>query len=149
MDKENILEKHLRDFYFSIAELAAHIEDCERLCPTDTIMEMCETLAGIMAEQTNIIADIECMKSEKNWHEICEKYRRPLVGERFYSSHIDALCDMMRLAKHLKDISESKNKLLTAIKRLSSCDELPPLNVKLISATFEAIPKVKTLKNDK
>lgn len=144
-----VQEKILRDFYFSFAETIAMYEDCEKLCPTDTLMEMCETLAGIMAEQGAIIATLENMTSEKDFKKVRDEFRRPLAGERFYSSHIDALCDMMRLAKHMKDVSKAKDKMLAEMKRLERFGELPPLNVKLISKTFEAIPRVKTLKSDK
>ena len=146
MSKEQ--EQSLRDFYFSLAETIAMYEDCERLCPTDTLMEMCETLAGIMAEQGAIISTLENTKSEMEWKKVRDEFRRPLSGERFYSMHMDALCDMMRLAKHMKDVSKAKDELLAAMKRLERYDELAPLNVKLISKTLEAIPKVKTLKSD-
>jgi hypothetical protein len=63
MSKEQ--EQTLRDFHFSFAELIADIENFGRLCPIDTLMEMCETLAGIMAEQTEIIAAIEATGSNK------------------------------------------------------------------------------------
>jgi hypothetical protein len=142
MSKEQ--EQTLRDFHFSFAELIANIENCERLCPVDTLMEMCETLAGIMAEQTEIIAAIEATGSNK----IKERFPRPLIGERFYSSHLDALCDMMRLAKHLKELSERKDELLKAMKRMERFDVPPQIDVKLIRSTLEAIPKVKTLKSN-
>ena len=140
MSKEQ--EQTLRDFHFSFAELIADIENFGRLCPIDTLMEMCETLAGIMAEQTEIIAAIEATGSNK----IKERFSRPLIGERFYSSHLDALCDMMRLAKHLKELSERKDELLKAMKRMERFDVPPQIDVKLIRSTLEAIPKVKTLK---
>lgn len=140
MTKEQ--EQALRDFNFSFAELIANIENCERLCPVDTLMEMCETLAGIMAEQTEIIATIEAAGSNKSK----ERFSRPLIGERFYSSHLDALCDMMRLAKHMKELSERKGELLKAMKRMERFDVPPQIDVKLIRSTLEAIPKVKTLK---
>ena len=140
MSKEQ--EQTLRDFHFSFAELIADIENFGRLCPVDTLMEMCETLAGIMAEQTEIIAAIEATGSNK----IKERFSRPLIGERFYSSHLDALCDMMRLAKHLKELSERKDELLKAMKRMERFNVPPQIDVKLIRSTLEAIPKVKTLK---
>lgn len=140
MSKEQ--EQTLRDFHFSFAELIADIENFGRLCPIDTLMEMCETLAGIMAEQTEIIAAIEATGSNK----IKERFSRPLIGERFYSSHLDALCDMMRLAKHLKELSERKDELLKAMKRMERFNVPPQIDVKLIRSTLEAIPKVKTLK---
>lgn len=142
MSKEQ--EQTLRDFHFSFAELIADIENFGRLCPIDTLMEMCETLAGIMAEQTEIIAAIEATGSNK----IKERFSRPLIGERFYSSHLDALCDMMRLAKHLKELSERKDELLKAMKRMERFDVPPQIDVKLIRSTLEAIPKVKTLKSN-
>ena len=142
MSKEQ--EQTLRDFHFSFAELIADIENFGRLCPIDTLMEMCETLAGIMAEQTEIIAAIEATGSNK----IKERFSRPLIGERFYSSHLDALCDMMRLAKHLKELSERKDELLKAMKRMERFDVTPQIDVKLIRSTLEAIPKVKTLKSN-
>ena len=140
MSKEQ--EQTLRNFHFSFAELIANIENFERMCPVDTLMEMCETLAGIMAEQTEIIATIEATGSNK----IKERFSRPLIGERFYSSHLDALCDMMRLAKHLKELSERKDELLKAMKRMERFNVPPQIDVKLIRSTLEAIPKVKTLK---
>ena len=142
MSKEQ--EQTLRDFHFSFAELIADIENFERLCPVDTLVEMCETLAGIMAEQTEIIAAIEATGSNK----IKERFSRPLIGERFYSSHLDALCDMMRLAKHLKELSERKDELLKAMKRMERFNVPPQIDVKLIRSTLEAIPKVKTLKSN-
>ena len=142
MSKEQ--EQTLRNFNFSFAELIANIENCERLCPVDTLMEMCETLAGIMVEQTEIIEEFENAKYE----ELKSKFSRPLTGERFYSSHLVALCDMMRLAKHMKDLSDRKDELLEAMKSLEGFDVLPPLNVKLIRSTLEAIPRVKTLKSN-
>ena len=142
MSKEQ--KQTLRDFHFSFAELIADIENFGRLCPIDTLMEMCETLAGIMAEQTEIIAAIEATGSNK----IKERFSRPLIGERFYSSHLDALCDMMRLAKHLKELSERKDELLKAMKRMERFDVPPQIDVKLIRSTLEAIPKVKTLKSN-
>ena len=142
MSKEQ--EQTLRDFHFSFAELIADIENFGRLCPIDTLMEMCETLAGSMAEQTEIIAAIEATGSNK----IKERFSRPLIGERFYSSHLDALCDMMRLAKHLKELSERKDELLKAMKRMERFDVPPQIDVKLIRSTLEAIPKVKTLKSN-
>jgi hypothetical protein len=142
MSKEQ--EQTLRDFHFSFAELIADIENFGRLCPIDTLMEMCETLAGIMAEQTEIIAAIEATGSNK----IKERFSRHLIGERFYSSHLDALCDMMRLAKHLKELSERKDELLKAMKRMERFDVPPQIDVKLIRSTLEAIPKVKTLKSN-
>lgn len=145
MDKEQ--EKILRDFNISFCELVANIENCEKLCPTDGLMEMCETLAGIMAEQTAIIETLEGLSSEKEWNKVRNEFRRPLVGERFYSSHLDTLCDMMRLAKHLKDVSKSKGELLTSLKRLEGFPVLPQLDVKHIRWTIEAIPRVKTLNN--
>lgn len=142
MSKEQ--EQTLRNFHFSFAELIADIENVGRLCPVDTLMEMCETLAGIMAEQTEIIAAIEATGSNK----IKERFSRPLIGERFYSSHLDALCDMMRLAKHLKELSERKDELLKAMKRMERFDVPPQIDVKLIRSTLEVIPKVKTLKSN-
>ena len=142
MSKEQ--EQTLRDFHFSLAELIADIENFGRLCPIDTLMEMCETLAGIMAEQTEIIAAIEATGSNK----IKERFSRPLIGERFYSSHLDALCDMMRLAKHLKELSERKDELLKAMKRMERFNVPPQIDVKLIRSTLEAIPKVKTFKSN-
>ena len=146
--KDKSLEQCLRDFYFSLSETIAHINDCEKLCPTGTLIEMSETLLGIMAEQTEIIAAIEGMKFENDWYEIRKAFRRPLAGERFYSSHLDALCDLMRLAKHLKDLADSKNELLETMKRLESFSELPPLDIKLIRSTLDAIPSVKALRSD-
>jgi hypothetical protein len=142
MSKEQ--EQTLRNFHFSFAELIVNIESFERMCPVDTLMEMCETLAGIMAEQTEIIAAIEATGSNK----IKERFSRPLIGERFYSSHLDALCDMMRVAKHLKELSERKDELLKAMKRMERFDVPPQIDVKLIRSTLEAIPKVKTLKSN-
>ena len=142
MSKEQ--EQTLRNFHFSFAELIADIENFGRLCPIDTLMEMSETLAGVMAEQTEIIATIEATGSNK----IKERFSRPLIGERFYSSHLDALCDMMRLAKHLKELSERKDELLKAMKRMERFDVPPQIDVKLIRSTLEAIPKVKTLKSN-
>lgn len=142
MSKEQ--EQTLRNFHFSFAELIANIENFERMCPVDTLMEMCETLAGIMAEQTEIIAAIEATGSNK----IKERFSRPLIGERFYSSHLDALCDMMRLAKHSKELSERKDELLKAIKSMEHFNVPPQIDVKLIRSTLEAIPKVKTLKSN-
>ena len=139
MSKEQ--EQTLRNFHFSFAELIANIENFERMCPVDTLMEMCETLAGIMAEQTEIIATIETTGSNK----IKERFSRPLIGERFYSSHLDALCDMMRLAKHLKELSERKDELLKAMKRMERFDATPQIDVKLIRSTLEAIPRVRTI----
>lgn len=139
MSKEQ--EQTLRDFHFSFAELIAGIENFGRLCPIDTLMEMCETLAGIMAEQTEIIAAIEATGSNK----IKERFSRPLIGERFYSSHLDALCDMMRLAKHLKELSERKDELLKAMKRMERFNVPPQIDVKLIRSTLEAIPRVRTI----
>lgn len=139
MSKEQ--EQTLRDFHFSFAELIADIENFGRLCPIDTLMEMCETLAGIMAEQTEIIAAIEATGSNK----IKERFSRPLIGERFYSSHLDALCDMMRLAKHLKELSERKDELLKAMKRMERFNVPPQIDVKLIRSTLEAIPRVRTI----
>lgn len=142
MSKEQ--EQTLRNFHFSFAELIADIENVGRLCPVDTLMEMCETLAGIMAEQTELISAIEATGSNK----IKERFSRPLIGERFYSSHLDALCDMMRLAKHLKELSERKDELLKAMKRMERFDVPPQIDVKLIRSTLEVIPKVKTLKSN-
>ena len=139
MSKEQ--EQTLRNFHFSFAELIANIENFERMCPVDTLMEMCETLAGIMAEQTEIIAAIEATGSNK----IKERFSRPLIGERFYSSHLDALCDMMRLAKHLKELSERKDELLKAMKRMERFNVPPQIDVKLIRSTLEAIPRVRTI----
>lgn len=112
------IEQQRRDFRLSLDELITNIETCERLCPTETLMEMCETLAGIMKEQTEILIALQCMTSEKDWREIREKFRHALVGERFYSSHLDALCDMIRLAKHMREVSESKDELLETMKHL-------------------------------
>jgi len=142
MSKEQ--EQTLRNFHFSFAELIVNIENFERMCPVDTLMEMCETLAGIMAEQTEIIATIEAAGSNKSK----ERFSRPLIGERFYSSHLDALCDMMRLAKHLKELSERKDELLKAMKRMERFNVPPQIDVKLIRSTLEAIPKVKTFKSN-
>ena len=142
MSKEQ--EQTLRNFHFSFAELIVNIENFERMCPVDTLMEMCETLAGIMAEQTEIIATIEA-KDTNRYREMKERFSRPLVGERFYSSHLDALCDMMRLAKHLKELSERKDELLKAMKRMERFNVPPQIDVKLIRSTLEAIPRVKTI----
>ena len=139
MSKEQ--EQTLRNFHFSFAELIVNIENFERMCPVDTLMEMCETLAGIMAEQTEIIATIEATGSNKSK----ERISRPLIGERFYSSHLDALCDMMRLAKHLKELSERKDELLKAMKRMERFNVPPQIDVKLIRSTLEAIPRVRTI----
>lgn len=146
MTKEH--EQALRNFHFSFAELIANVENFGKLCPADTLMEMCETLAGIMAEQTQIISEIESIGSEKEWNEIREKFRRPLVGERFYSSHFEALCDMMRLAKHMKTLSKSKDVLLSDIKRLERYEIQPCLDTKLVHSILDAIPRVKTLRSD-
>jgi hypothetical protein len=134
-------EQIQRDFHFSFAELIANIENFGRLCPVDTLLEMCETLAGIMAEQTEIIAAIEATGNNK----IKERFSRPLIGERFYSSHLDALCDMMRLAKHLKELSERKGELLKAMKRMERFNVPPKIDVKIIRSTLEAIPRVRTI----
>lgn len=142
MSKEQ--EQTLRDFHFSFAELIADIENFGRLCPVDTLMEMCETLAGIMVEQTEIIAAIETTSDSKSK----ERFSRPLAGERFYSSHLDALCDMMRLAKHLKELSKKKDELLKEMKRLERFDVPPQIDVRLIRSTLEAIPIVKTLRSN-
>lgn len=141
-------EQKLRDFYFALAETIAMIEDCEKLCPTDNLMEMCETLAGIMAEQTEIISAIENVGDEKEWNEIRGKFRRPLTGERFYSSHLDALCDMMRLAKHMKDVSKAKDELIRTLRQLEDFGVLPVLDVRVICSILDAIPRVKTLSSD-
>lgn len=141
-------EQIQRDFHFSFAELIANIENIERLCPIDTLMEMCETLAGIMAEQTEIIADVKMIGCEKDWKDIREKYSRPLLGERFYSSHIVALCDLMRLARHMKELSKSKDGLLSDISRLEHYEGQPTLDIRLIYSTLDAIPRVKTLNSD-
>ena len=146
MNKEQ--QNSLRNFHFSFAELIANIENFERLCPVDTLMEMCETLAGIMIEQTEIIATLERIDSGKDFKEIKDRFMRPLVGERFYSSHLDALCDMMRLAKHMKELTEKKDELINAMERLERFDALPQINVSLIRSTIEAIPKVKTLNSN-
>ncbi len=146
MSKEQ--EQTLRDFHFSFAELTADIENVGRLCPVDTLMEMCETLAGIMAEQTEIISAIENVGDEKSYINVKNRFSRPLTGERFYSSHLDALCDMMRLAKHMKELAEKKDELLKAMHRLERFDVLPKIDVKLIRSTLEAIPIVKTLKSN-
>ena len=146
MSKEQ--EQALRDFYFSFAEMIAMYENCEKLCPTDNLLEMCETLAGIMAEQNAIIEAIQSTTLENDWKIIRDKFRRPLVGERFYSLHLDALCDMMRLAKHMKDVSESKDRLLKSIKRLERFNVLPPIDIKLLRSIIDAIPIVKALKSD-
>ena len=146
MSKEQ--EQTLRDFHFSFAELIADIENFGRLCPIDTLMEMCETLAGIMVEQTEIISAIENVGDEKSYIDVKNRFSRPLAGERFYSSHLDALCDMMRLAKHLKELSDRKDELLKTMKRLERFDVLPQIDFKLIRSTLEAIPIVKTLKSN-
>ena len=146
MTKEQ--EQILRNFHFSFAELIANIENFERMCPVDTLMEMCETLTGIMAEQSAIISRLENLKSEKEWQKVREEFKRPLVGERLYSSHLDALCDMMRLAKHLKELSERKDELLTALNRLENFEEFPSLDIKLLGSILDAIPRVRALKSD-
>ena len=146
MSKEQ--EQTLRDFHFSFAELIADIENFGRLCPIDTLMEMCETLAGIMVEQTEIISAIENVGDEKSYIDVKNRFSRPLAGERFYSSHLDALCDMMRLAKHMKELAEKKAELINAMERLERFDVLPTIDVRLICSTLEAIPMVKTLRNN-
>ncbi len=148
MTKEERLKIVLRDFYFSLAETIAMFEDCEKLCPTDNLLEMCETLSGVMAEQCEIIATLENLKSETEWQKVREEFRRPIVGERFYSSHLEALCDMMRLAKHMKDVSKAKDEVLTTLNQLREFDALPPLDVKLLRSTLDAIPRVKALNSD-
>lgn len=146
MSKEQ--KQTLRDFHFSFAELIADIENFGRLCPIDTLMEMCETLAGIMAEQTEIISAIENVGDEKSYIDVKNRFSRPLAGERFYSSHLDALCDMMRLAKHMKELAEKKAELINAMERLERFDVLPTIDVRLIRSTLEAIPIVKTLRSN-
>ena len=101
-----------------------------------------------MAEQNVIIEAIQSTTLENDWKTIRDKFRRPLVGERFYSLHLDALCDMMRLAKHMKDVSESKDRLLKAIKRLERFNMLPPIDIKLLRSFIDAIPIVKALKSN-
>ena len=137
-------EKIARDFHFTLAELMAGIENLVRLCPTETIIELCETLAGIMAEQTTIIATMEKARDM----EARDTFKRPIVGERFYSSHAVVICDMMRLARRLKELSNIKNGLLQAIKNMSRYDDVP-LDAKFLADTYKAIPRVKTLKDDK
>jgi len=145
---EKDIKMYLRDFYFSLAETIASVENCELLCPTDTIIELCETLAGVMAEQTEIIATLENGFSLQQIKDVKEKYKRPLLGERFYSSHVLAVADMMRLAKHLKEVGESKKRLLEAAKRLADNDELPPLDIRLLKNILDEIPRVKPLNDN-
>ena len=146
MSKEQ--EQTLRDFNFSFAELIANIENCERLCPADTLIEMCESLAGIMVEQTEIIAALEIISKEKGEKDLLRRFSRPLTGERFYSSHLDALCDMLRLAKHMKEVSVRKGELLEVLSRLEHFDEQPQIDVKLMRSAIEAMPIVKALKKN-
>ena len=144
MTKEQ--ERVLREFYLSFSEMIAMFDNCEKLCPTDNLLAMCETLVGIMIEQSAIITALENIASEEDWHKIRDKFCRPLAGERFYSSHLDALCDMMRLAKHMKDVSKSKDKLLKTINRLVGFGVLISMDFKLLRSTIYAIPRVDALR---
>lgn len=137
-----------RNFYFSLAELIVNIERCERLCPIETIIEMCETMAGVMSELAKIYGDIQSIVNENDLREIKKKYNRTIVGERFYFMHIDAICDLLRLTKHLREVSQSKTQLITDVNQIEGLEDLPPLDIKHLISILEAIPRVKTLNDD-
>ena len=81
------------------------IEVIERYDANSAMMEACETIAGVMAEQSELFTRIETSNDTelKKWLE------KRGEKECIYSAHFLAIRDALRLAKLVKELIELKN----------------------------------------
>ena len=96
-----------RNFAIQIEAILKSVQAIERFGAQLAMLEACETIAGVMAEQGELFALAEKSneKELKMWWEKVSK-------KRIYSVHYDAIRDALRLGKLVIELIEQTNEFL-------------------------------------
>ena len=95
-----------KDFFpIQIAALLRQIDVIERYGANSAMIEACETISGVMAEQSELFTKVETSSDTelKKWLE------RRGKRNRIYSAHFLAIRDAFRLAKLVGELIEIRN----------------------------------------
>lgn len=95
-----------KEYYpIQIAELLRQIAIIERYGANSAMIEACETISGVMAEQSELFTKVETSSDTelKKWLE------RRGKRNRIYSAHFLAIRDAFRLTKLVGELIEIRN----------------------------------------
>lgn len=102
------MENNLSDKYYpiQIAAILKQIRIIERFGAHLAMQEACETIAGVMYEQAELLSLLEYNTDEK----IKEWSKNTIKTQgRYYSSHFVAIRDALRLCKLVTELIEQTN----------------------------------------
>lgn len=94
-------------FALQIEAIIKRVQVIERFGAHLAMLEACETIAGVMSEQSELISIAE----KSNATEFQEFLSKVAQG-RIYSAHFDAIRDAMRLCKLLTELIEETNEFI-------------------------------------